>query len=301
MAERRTDLEQVEISFPAYAIPQILPWFARKQTAGNLYYQAAQTDATAQYNRNTASLASITTNAMAAASTSFACAEIIQREEMSYDQVMGYADLAHAELAMARKARRAFYNKVESLGISAILTNAIDATSDPVAAVDSYAAKLADKAFGETALVVSNHDFVALKNNNIVKDRMKNTGIYLGYNGDPRSVTKEQLAAVFGVSRVIVGRDDLWYKSGYKGVGAVVVLPNADIDPNEEVQLGRSIYFAYDSEAEHHIVESWYDEVAKAHAVDAVGLVDIKVLNSGLKQAITLFSVDQSGSESQSI
>ena len=300
MAERRPDLEVVAVSFPDYVIPQALPWFGRGQDAGTLYYQAAQADATATYNRNTASLASITPNVMAAATITFACKEILKREEMGYDQVRGYADLAHAELAMARAARRAFYNKVETLGKAAILANPVDATSDPVAAIDTWAAKLADKAFGETALILSNHDYVALKANATVKDRMKNTGVVLGLGGDPRNVTKEQMAAVFGVSKVIVGCDDLWYTPGYKGVGAVVVLPRADFDPNEEVQLGRSVYFQYDSEAEHHIVESWYDEVNKAHVVDAFGLVDVLLLNSALCKALTLFSVDQSESQSQS-
>ena len=300
---RRPDLEVQEVSLPPYIVEKILPYLPREQEAGNLYYQSYKTDVAAQTGRNTAAISPITASIISASSTSFSCSEVRKRIKMGYNQVRGYGDLAHAEYAMARMAKRSFYNTIEIACAVALqdVDSPTNAISDPVSAIDAAATALRDKGIGRLALVCSNFNFVRLKNDPTVKARMLNTGVAIR-DLEPRYITVEQLAAVLGVDEVLIGRDDLWH-SGInaedRGNIALVVLPNKEEDCAEAVQLGRTIFFDYDSDAEHFVMESWHDDEHDADVVDAKGLVQTKILNEELKVTIQCFATE-SPSESPS-
>lgn len=300
---RRPDLEAAPVKFPDYIGIKLFPFLGKAQQGGTMYYQALQDDITAQYNRNTAALASITANTMAAATTTFACKEIRGRMQMSYDQVRGYSDQQKADLAMGRVAKRAFYNKIETLVAKAALedASAIDATTDIIAGIENAAVALQDLAKGDVCMAISAYNFAQIKKNTDIKDRMKNTGVILGQGGDPRFVTAEQLAAIFGLRRVYVGSDDLWrtgVSGAYRGNIALFVEADENEDPAETCQLGRTVYFEWDSAVKHFVMESFHDDTADADVVDAKGQVDLKVLNSGLLKTIQIFEGSSDSSTS---
>lgn len=300
---RRPDLEAAPVKYPDYIGAKLFPFLPKAQQGGTMYYQALQADITAQYNRSTAQLAEITENVMAATTTTFACKEVRGRMKMSYDQVRGYADQQHADLAMGRVAKRAFYNKIETLVAKAALedASAADATQDVVAGIENAVVALQDLAKGDVCMAISAYNFAQIKKNADIKDRMKNTGVILGQGGDPRFVTAEQLAAIFGVRRIYVGSDDLWRTAvggAYRGNVALFVEADENEDPAETCQLGRTVFFEWDSTAKHFVMESFHDDNADADVVDAKGQVDLKVLNAGLLKTVQIFAGSSDSSTS---
>lgn len=302
---RRPDLEAAPVKFPDYIGTKIFPFLGKAQQGGTMYYQKYKQDVAAQYGRNTAALAEITHTVMAAATTTFACQEVRGRFMMSYDQVRGYADTDHADLAMGRVSKRSFYNKIEILAAKAALENAsaIDATADIVATVENQATALQDLAKGPVCMAISDKIFTLLKKDAAITDRMKFSGIGVGQGGDARFVTPEQLAAIFGVRRVYVGADDLWrlgVGAAYRGNACLFVEGDENEDPAETCQLGRTIFFEWDNAVRHFVMESYEDDDKDARVVDSKGQVDLKVLNTELMKTVTLFAADESDSESES-
>jgi len=303
---RRADLEAIPVSFPdPFLVDRLAPYFERRQEGGTLYYQTLKEAPVAQYNRDTAALADITANAIAAATTSFACKEVRARISMSYDQVRGYYSQEDADIAMAKLAKRAFYLKLEGLCANAILDpgegTPADATADPVGVIDAAQAELRDKAYGtgKIALTLSHYNFAALKKNAQVIERMKATGVFTDGLA-PRYITAEQLAAIFGVDEVLVGADITWrhgiVDTDAKGYAALSVLPDPEVDCSAEPQWARTIIFDWGGDADHYELLGFENPINHSQNLDAVGIVDFKELNADMKSVVKLFDVDASTS-----
>ena len=299
---RRPDLEAQEVSFPDYIGTKIYPWLGRSQIAGKLYYQKYKSDISAQVGRNTAALASITDNVIAANDESFSCSEVRARVKMGYTERMGYYDNEHADLAAGRLAKRAFFNKVEALCAGNLIDadTAIDATADPVTAIDTNVALLRDCGIGRVALVTSNHNKVALKKNATIIERMKSTGLGAYDLKEIRNVGDMNLAAALGVDEILTGKDQIWF-AGMTGADkdcvALAVLPDDYDEPAESIQLGRLIYFMFtDSADDRFVMESWVDAYVDANVVDCKGLMQIKEFNSELRKTLKLFNNEDSSS-----
>lgn len=305
----RPDLQTAEFSRPPFLTDIILPPLMREQIAGTLYYQAVASDVTAQSGRaNASTIGDITEHIVSAASKTFSCSEIRDRQKMSYTQVKGYADLLHAELAMARIAKRAWFSKVETTTARVLLgaaspTDLSGTSADIASSLENAVAELQDKAPGKVALVLSSRNFTRLKTDSNIKDRMKNTGVVLGAGGDPRNVTAEQLAAILGVDQILIGPNDVWHTAmkkanstgqtdgfDYQGNAALVVLPDPAVDPVEEIQLGRTIYYKWSSNGDFFVCESFHDDKCDADCVDIKGLVDSQVFNTSLFITFKLFA-----------
>lgn len=292
MATVRNDLAIAPYSDPEMVFTKVAPALVRYEEAGTAWYQPYTADVTAQTNRNP--LGAVTANAVAAASKPFTCGEILSRQEMSYDQVrQGYRDLLSAEFAMARLGKRAVGDTLELALATALLANPEDLSSSTnlPGDVEALASALADKAPGRVALVLSASLFGALKADDEVKARMRNTGVILGEGGDARRITKEQLAAVFGVDEVIVGPGRVWNTPGAK-TGSLVILPTEGLAPNEEPQYGRCYTYEYAIDGEYlpFTCESFYNDLNKSYNVDTVAKAAFVELNAGLKQAVTLLA-----------
>lgn len=300
---RRADLEAIPVSFPdPFLIDKLAPYFVRGQNGGTLYYQALQNAPTAQYGRNTATLAEITENVISAATTTFAMQECRARIAMSYDQVKGYYNQEAADIAMARMAKRSFYLKLESICAKALLHNdsPVNGISNPVATIDAEVAKLRDKAYGtgKMALTMSHSVFASLKNNETIQKRMISTGVIVD-GLSPRYVSPAQLAAAFAVDEVLVGADISWkfgVNAGDRGNVGLSLLPTQEIDPAEEPQWARTLIFDWGGDAEHYILEEFHNPINDSWVMDAKGIVDFKVLNSGMATQIQVFAADESSS-----
>ena len=297
---RRPDLEAAQVSFPDYIGTKVYPWLGKPQIAGKLYYQKFKSDITAQYNRDHAALGDISQNVIAANDMSFSTTELRARVAMSYSQRIGYGDDEKADLAQGRLAKRAFFNKVEALIAAQVLntTGAVDGTADPVSAIDTNVSLLRDAGIGRVALVIANATKIQLKNNAVIKDRMKNTGLGAYDLKEIRNVGDYNLAAALGVDEILTGKDAIWNSGVGKTNAALVVLPDEYEDPAESVQLGRLVYFMYtDSTDDRFVMESFHNAINDSEVVDCKGLVELKEFNAELRKTITLFA-DASDSSS---
>ena len=304
---RRPDLEAQAVSFPEYVGTKVYPFFGRSQIAGKLYYQKFKSDITAQVGRDHAALGDISDNIIAANDMSFACEELRARVSMGYAQRMGYYDNERADMAAGRLAKRAYFNKIEALTAAKLFKaeGAVDATSDPVTAIDTNVALLRDCGIGRVALVISNHNKVALKANAVIADRMKATGLGVYDLREIRNVGDANLAAAIGVDEILTMKDAIGYAGvagDDKNCAALVILPEEEEDPAENVSLGRLVYFQFtDSEDDRFCMESWVNPVVDANVVDCKGLVQLLEFNAELRKTLKLFGGDASDSGSTSL
>ena len=302
---RRADLEAQEVSYPDYILDKVLPFWDKQQIAGNFYFQLFKDDVAAQYDRDHADLDAIDSTTMKANSDTFACKELRSRVKMAYTQFRGYGSEDGGWAAMGRMAKRSWYNSAEVKVAKALLD--VDAPkgvgSNLVSTLEKGVTALRDMGVGRIGLVCSNHNLVALKGDATIKERMVYTGV-IERGLEPRYIAPSQIASMIGVDEIVIGKDDLWYAgldAADRNNVALVILPEANIDPAETTQLGRTIYFQWaDSEADKFVMESWHDADRDAEVVDAKGLIDIKIMNPKFIKVYNIAD-DTSDSESESL
>ena len=303
LAVRRADLEAIPVSFPdPFLVEKLAPYFERRAEGGVLYYQELRPAPVAQYNRNTAELATITPHTIAASTTPWAGKEVRSRVRLGYDQVRGYYSQEAADIALARMCKRSFFLTLEGLCANALLgaEDPIDGQTDPVGTIDAEVAKLRDKAYGSgrMALTMSHTTFAALKGNQAIIERMKATGVAtMGLS--PRYISEEHMAAIFGVDEVLVGMDSVW-RHGIAGASrgnvALSILPSIEVDCAEEPQWARTVIFDWGGDADKMVLEEFHDPFLDAWTMDAKGIVDFKVLNASMATTIQVLEGEESSS-----
>lgn len=299
MAEIRNDLRDAPYSAPELTHERLAPTLVRYQEAGTLWYQPYAQDVTAQTTR--AALGDVTANTQGAASTPYACGEILDRQRMSYDAIrQSYRDELRADLAMARLGKRAVDDQIELAMANALLANPTDlsASTNLPGDVENLAWGLIDRAPGSRCvLTISGRLFTTLKANAQIDARMKNIGIAVGEGGDPRRVTAAQMAAVLGVDEVIVAPNRVWVtmvSAGTLGAtgakcGVLSMLPDGALQPNEEVQLGRVISYQFgETDSFPFEVTSWDDDRYLGRVIDTKTKAQFVLLNAALKEAVQL-------------
>ena len=289
MPTKRPDLAAAEYTSTGYLHRIVAPALPVYQAGGTLYYTPITARTAAQKGR--VSLGEVTAANAAAASKVFACQEILSRKRMGYAEVtQGYSDLLTAELDMAAAGKDEVEAAIEAALATPLLADPedISSSSNLPGDVETLAAELMDKAPDqEVALILSSKVFTSLKSNGEIKERMRNTGIAIGEGGDPRSVTAAQLAAIFGVHRVLVGKTSIW--GGTTGVLAMI--PHREKAQNQEAQLARVVtYTGEPVDGIPFTCESFEDNNLKGYVVDTLTQADVVILNAGLKKSVTLLA-----------
>ena len=300
----RPDLSSAEWTRTPYVFDRVAPPLSRLQMGGSMTYTPWTERGAATTNRD--KYDAHTRSHMGSASVDFVCGEKTSTKDMAQqDVVQGYASLMHAELAMAAVGKDEVNTSLESDLATALLANPVDFTASEnlPGDIEDAAAELSDKTpDAKIALVMSTRVFTRLKACAAIQERMKNTGIAIGEGGDPRKVTAAQMAAILGVDEIILGKNTCWGKS--KAV--LIALPTESKQPNEEVQLARTLIYRYDPTAGIPFeCTSWFDNDNDTHCVKCKAYATVKVLNAVLKTAFQLFEEDESdssssGSDSQS-
>lgn len=299
----RNDLRDAEFRNPGYLWPILAPKHAVAQKAGSFYYQQYAAPTAAVTNRNTAALGSHTIEAVASAQFDYNTSEIAKVKGMGYSEVEGYGGLTNAELVMAYSAKRSCHKVLEDRIATFLLGKAADedlsSANDLASQIELLARDLMPKAPGKIALVLAASNLPILKNNAEIRDRMKNTGVLLGADGDARLITDSQLAAACGVDRVLVGLNESWASISYAGANnttvtvasnaALAILPEETDGPDLYPQLARTTYFKWDDSADIFCLESFREELQDADCVRAKSLVAQEmILNSELATVIKL-------------
>ena len=293
MADSRTprpDLAALEYTRPIFLTDRIFPMLPRAMRQGVVYWQDIQTDVAAQTGR-TAGTAP-TTNLIADAKTAFNLEndEFIDREEVPDGDIAGLGGLDAAQQVAARRGKRAVGNAIEDLTVANVLANGsatyTDIGSSLVAAAQLGYDVLQDyPGSGPIALCVSSRVFSLIKRYEEVVDRFKFTGVLPAAGRDVRNISADQLAAALGVDLVLVGNNTQWYTQSatYYARGALVKLPVQGVDPVEEPQAGRTLWFSADggTPAGDALFEchSWFSELKLSEMVDVRAYAEQKVFN----------------------
>lgn len=302
---RRPDLEALEYARPSYITDKIFPMLPVGMRQGTLYYQDLQSDVAAQTGR-TAGVAPTTTTAADAKTTyNLENDEFIDRQLIPDDAIAGLGGLDAAQQQRARVGKRAVGNAIEDLTAANVLGNGsvvyTDIGASIVQAVGIGYDALADLAGdGPIALVLSSRLYKLVKRYAEVVDRMKYTGVIAKDVTDVRGVSRMQLAACLGVDEILVGNNEQWYTQSatYQDRGALVMLPNGGVDPNEIAQVGRTAWFSptggVPTDDKLFEVHTWYSEDKVSEIVDVRAYAEQHVLNvehiyglSGIDTALT--------------
>ncbi len=254
MADTRTprpDLAALEYTSPVNLTPMIFPSIWRALRQGRLYYQDIQTDVVAQTGRTPGDAP--TTTVISDESTAFNLEndEFIDRQQIPDADIAGLGGLDAAQQVAARVGKRAVGNSIENLTATNILLNgAVTYTaigSSLIRAVQLGYNALEDlPGDGQIALVITSRLFSLIRQYEEIVDRFKFTGVIPSESRAVRNISAEQLAMAIGVDRVIVGRNARWYdpNATMRDRAALVKLPAPGVDPIEDTQVGRTVWFS---------------------------------------------------------
>jgi hypothetical protein len=275
---------------PYYLTDVIFPLLPKAMRQGTQYYSDIQADVSAQTGRTAGNAP--TENTIADQQTTFNLEndEFIDREKVPDGDIAGLGGLDAAQMKAARKAKRAVGNAVEDLTAANILANgSVTYTgigSSLIRAVGTGVDTLLDyEGVQEVALVISSRLFHMIKTYTEVQTSMAYTGVPITDLRDVRGVKPDQVAATLGVNRILVGNNTQWYDQNatYQSRAALVALPNASVEPDEVVQVGRTLWFSatgsVPSAEDLFEVHSWYSEDKLSEMVDCRAYAEQKVFN----------------------
>ena len=288
---RRPDLEALPYARPSYLTNMIFPILPRAMRQGTLYFQDLLADVAAQTGR-TAGTAP-TSHLLADAQTTYNLEndEFIDREKVPDGDIAGLGGLDAAQQKGARKGKRSVGNAVEDLTVANVLANGsvtyTDIGTSLLAAIGVGFDTLADlEGGGKIALVCSSRVFNLIKRYTEVVDRMKYTGVIAGSVTDVRGVSAMQLGACLNVDTILVGNNEQWYTQSetYQDRAALVKLPEEGTEPDEVVQVGRTLWFsatgAMPSDDALFECHTWYSDADLSELVDVRAYAEQHVLNA---------------------
>lgn len=145
-------------------------------------------------------------------------------------------------------------------------------------------------ASGKVVLVCSSKIFGIVKRYSEIISRMKHTGIIAGGTNDVRGVSAMQLAACLNLDGVLVGPNSEWYddETTYQDRAAVMVLPDPNVEPVEEAQAGRTVWFSPadggppTGEETLFTCESYYSDDLRSEVVDTQAYAEQMLMNPEL-------------------
>lgn len=287
MATRRPDLEALPYKAPPYLTRSIFPMFMTDAKAATVYYQDVRSSASVETSRSAGAAPSATT--LTEASTTFTAVEGVKRYNIDDAARTLFGGLAKAEVVGSRLARRAVDGWIEASTAANVLANGsvtyYDILNDIFGAVKTGVETVSDKgAGGRIAFVSSTKVIQRIKAYAAVIDRMKYTGVIADGVRQVRGFGNEVLAACLGVDLILEGPLAEWYTASatYQERAALVVLPDGNMDPLEEIQAGRTYCYQLDEQGNNTMIETYHDDNLVADVVQARVWANQVVLNPEL-------------------
>lgn len=291
---RRPDLEALPIAQrPFYATDKIFPLLPKAMRQGTLYYSDIIADVSAQTGRTAGNAP--TENTISDQQTTFNLEndEFIDREKIPDGDIAGLGGLDAAQQKAARKGKRAVGNAIEDLTVANILANGsvsyTDVGTNLVRAVGLGKSNLMDyEGVNRIALCISKRLFDLIKTIDEIKTVMAYTGVPLTTLQDVRGVSPNQVAGALGVDEILIGNNTQWYSESatYQDRAALVALPDPGMEPDETVQVGRTLWFSATGSipaAENlYEVHTWESEEKLSQMCDVRAYAEQHVLNTEL-------------------
>ena len=282
---RRPDLEALPYKAPSFIASTILPFLPKMVKAGTQYYQDILSDVSAQTDRTLAEAPTAT--AIASASTTFNLSgdEKIHRAKIDASEIEQLGGLDRAQQKAARKGKRAVMKAVEDAVVTATFGGTGFSTRDILNSFDN-AIKLAkeqiqDYADGRVALFGARRIVDRLKRYSEITAKMIYTGMVNSDQArDVRNISDDILAGAIGVDIVLAGPSTEWLgaASAYDGYLGLCILPDGNVEPDEEIQLGR-IPILDLGNGQNMMVESFFSDDLKSEVVDTSLWAEVLMFN----------------------
>ena len=293
MAERREDLEAIEVQYPEGYISQMLiRTIAVPQRSGDFFYTGIQVSNPAGAKKNRTKGESVPHRVILDKEGEYHCSSNEDRALVPYQHAeqngMDYADRAGAR--SVKKTLLKTYEQDVSQLIMAGATTSIGAHENSfIKTVSAVRDSLTD-VLGKLVLVLGRKAYRALTERAEIQERMKFTGVATQEGVIVRGIKPEILAQILDVDEVIVGRDEFW--SGNVDVGGTVynfsnrcallkVAPeNLQVeDLLLDPVFGCRFQTTEATDDNPYIIKVWDWDDKKSHVYDAEGYSELKVLN----------------------
>jgi hypothetical protein len=235
---RRPDLEAMEVNPPeGYIGNELIPTFQVMDKTGTVYYNAVTADSAAQTGRSTT--AAPTAETVANTSTTFTCAEVVDRAVITPDEAKSMGGIEKADRVGTIVAKRNVLNAIETAVRVKVLgtAGAADATFDPGKCTLQVQTALETVRRYEGLRVMSGSSIVMkgivrslLADNTmgpVFARLVSGTNPATAASGLNLKVWADALAIWFGVDKVLMGCDAVWNPAATPGRFAVTVVDNS--------------------------------------------------------------------------
>ena len=288
---RRPDLEALPVAQrPFFITDRVFPLLPKAMRQGTLYYSDIISDVSAQTGRTAGNAPNENTISDQKTTFDLENDEFIDREKIPDGDIAGLGGLDAAQMKAARKGKRAVGNAVEDLTAANILANGsvtyTDIGSSLIRAVGNKVDAILDyEGASRVALVISARLFHMIKTYKEIKASMAFTGVPITTLRDVRGVRPDQVAAALGVDEIIIGNNTQWYNqsSTYQDRAALVALPDGNVEPDEIVQVGRTLWFSatgiVPAAEDLYEVHTWYSDEKLSEMCDVRAYAEQHVLN----------------------
>lgn len=296
---RRPDLEALPIAQrPFYVTERILPLLPKAVRQGTQYYSEIQSDVSAESDRTAGEAPNENTISDQKTTFDLENEEFIDREKIPDCEIAGLGGLDAAQMKGARKGKRAVGSEVEKLTAANILANGnvtyTDIGSSLIRTVGQRRDVLLDlEGVNSIALVISSRLFHMIKTYKEIKESMAFTGVPITTLQDVRGVRPNQVAATLGVDEIIVANNTQWYNESatYEDRAALVALPDASVEPDEIVQVGRTLWFSatgiVPAAEDLYEVHTWYSDEKLSEMCDVRAYAEQHMFNDDLIEGLS--------------
>lgn len=296
--QRRPELERMAVAMPeGYIGSQLVPTFTTAAKTGTVYYQGTSSAALAESAAETGrvSTSAPSGQAVASSTTTWSCAEVIDRTYMTEDEAKTFGTIEKADEVAAKTAIRNVNNAIENAIVAKVLGSGVTPvdTFDADKFILQVQAQLNNLRLYEGPRVLYGSSLV-LKG--VIRSMLMSQAIGAAFSrlisGTSPEVARggfnlqnllNALAMWVGVDRVIAGRDANWNPSGYTGrVGLMVVDDSGDpLSHKYRAVYGKNFLFLPDGEQTYQ-VDTFYDKDVLLNKYTCRSWYNIVEFNSGM-------------------
>lgn len=216
----------------------------------------------------------------------FSCTEILSRQTIDVRDSPMFGGVAGQELALGVSGIRETSDKIEAAVVTNVQANPVDNKADPFTGIRNAVEDLTG--FGDVILVGSYKAFDKLRQNAVIIDRMKNTGVSL-VGLTPREIASAQLAAIFGALEVHEAKGVAATQWDQTIITALVKV-DAAYDPMSVPQVGRRYVYTWTADGVNQtmVIEQGYDITVRNDLIDFVTMTDDNTINPAFQKVLSI-------------
>jgi hypothetical protein len=295
---RRPDLEAIEVAPPTgYIGNKLMPVIETTERTGTVYYQSTSGDAIAESAAQTGRSATDapTEQELAASTTTWTCAEVIDRTLIKPEEAKSYGSMEKADKVGGKVAKRNVMNAIETAIVAKVLGSGVTPTGTFDAAkfilqvqteLNTMRVYSGRRTLYASEIVLKGMARAFLTNSTIgpaFSRLIVGTSPDVAMAGLNLKVLLNAIAMHVGVDECIAGRDSVWNPSGYTGrVGLMLTDDTGDeFSYKYQAVYGKNYLYLPDGKNP-FFIESFYDmdDLTNKYTCKAnYGLVE---LNSGM-------------------